>query len=119
MALSCDYCQSACAEGAASCERCGAPLSADASSAPDYRFCPHCQRRLLALGSPACNYCGRNLPAGFVKAREAMLQRINEASSGNASPEDLQELEGDTDDALRRALRSLFDLDDKLKKKKR
>ena len=79
----------------------------------DYRNCPHCGRRLVALGSPACNYCGKALPEDFLKAREAMWQRVNDASAGRASPEELEELEKSGDDALRRALRSLFDLNDR------
>ena len=81
--------------------------------APDYRFCPFCKRRLLALGSPACNYCGRALPDDFVKAREAMWQRVSDVSAGHASDEETEELEKESDDAMRRALRSLLDLKDR------
>lgn len=42
----------------------------------DYRSCPSCRRRLLALASPACNHCGRRLPPAYIKAREADLKRI-------------------------------------------
>jgi hypothetical protein len=104
--LKCEYCHGLLEEGATKCASCGA--SAAAPEATDYRFCPHCKRRLLALGSPACNYCGRALPEDFVKARDVMWQRINDA--GKASPEELEELEKDSDDALRRALKSLLDL---------
>jgi hypothetical protein len=81
--------------------------------APDFRFCPFCKRRLLALGSPACNYCGRALPEEFVKAREALLERVSDVSEGHASPEEIEELEKESDDAMRRALRSLLDLKDR------
>lgn len=109
--MKCDYCQSVCADGARKCESCGAPLQGDAVT--DYRFCPHCKRRLLALGSPACNYCGHALPESYVKAREAMRTRIAEADARHLNPEEIDGLEAD--DALRRALKSLFDLNRKSK----
>jgi hypothetical protein len=110
----CEYCRSAREESALKCPHCGA--AAGPREAPDFRFCPHCQRRLVALGSPACNYCGKALPEDFVKARAAMWQRINEASSGRADEEELKELENSGDDALRRALRSLFDLNERTRR---
>lgn len=113
MALTCNYCESACAEGATKCASCGAPVGAGAPP-PDYRFCPFCKRRLLALGSPACNYCGRALPESYLKAREAQLRRIGEASAG--SSEDRERLEQDADGPLKRALKTLFDLDDTSRK---
>ncbi|HVF58176.1 MAG TPA: hypothetical protein VM934_18650 [Pyrinomonadaceae bacterium] len=105
----CDYCDGACRAGETKCSNCGAPFNS--SGGPDYRYCPHCKRRLLALGSPACNYCGRSLPENYVKAREAIRQRIDEASERGAGAEDLEALELDGDDNLRRALKALFDLD--------
>jgi predicted amidophosphoribosyltransferase len=107
MPVTCEYCHGALGEGATKCANCGAAVGE--REAADYRFCPHCKRRLLALGSPACNYCGRALPEEYVRARESLLRRIGEA--GKASPEELEELEKGSDDALRRALKSLFDLD--------
>lgn len=107
MPPNCDYCQGACEGGAKKCPTCGAPLNPDAPPT-DYRVCPFCRRRLLALGSPACNYCGRALPESYVKAREATLRRIAEART----PEDRAELERDADDTLKQALKSLFGLDD-------
>jgi hypothetical protein len=109
MALTCPYCESVCADGATKCGSCGAPVGADAPP-PDYRVCPFCRRRLLALASPACNYCGRALPESYLKAREATLRRIGEASGGNR--EDRERLEAESDDPLQRALKTLFDLDD-------
>lgn len=109
--MSCDYCQSIVEEGAAKCANCGA--AAGAREAPDFRFCPHCKRRLLALGSPACNYCGRALPEDYVRARDALWQKVSDARAGKATPEDLEELERSGDDALKRALKALFDLDGK------
>lgn len=106
--MTCDYCHGALEEGATKCANCGAAV--EAGEATDYRFCPHCKRRLLALGSPACNYCGRALPEDYVRAREALWQRVSQA--GKASPEELEELGREGDDALRRALKSLLDLDD-------
>lgn len=108
MSRTCDYCQSVVEEGAAKCANCGA--AAGAREAPDFRFCPHCKRRLLALGSPACNYCGRALPADYVRAREALWQKVS-----NATPEELEELQHDGDDALKRALKALIDLESKKK----
>lgn len=111
MALTCDYCHSVLEEGATKCENCGASL--EEREAADFRFCPSCKRRLLALGSPACNYCGRALPEDFVKAREALRQRVSDVSEGHASEEQIRELEEESDDAMRRALRSLLDLKDR------
>ena len=79
---------------------------------PDFRFCPFCKRRLLALGSPACNYCGRALPADFQKAREALWKRVSDAGAGRMSREELEELERSGDDDMRRALRAFLDLDE-------
>jgi recombinational DNA repair protein (RecF pathway) len=113
MSLRCEYCHGALEEGAKKCANCGAAVGE--REAVDFRFCPHCKRRLLALGSPACNYCGRALPEDYVRARELMWQRISEA--GKASPEELEELKEGSDDALRRALKSLLDLDDLTRRK--
>jgi len=104
--MTCDYCQSVIEGGAAKCANCGAAVGA--REATDFRFCPHCKRRLLALGSPACNYCGRALPEEYVRAREALWQKVNQAS-----PEELEELGQDGDEALKRALRALLDLEGK------
>src|SRR5436305_8165663 len=111
MALTCDYCHSALEEGATKCANCGA--GAGEREAADFRFCPHCRRRLLALGSPACNYCGRALPAEFVRARERMWQRVNDVSAGRAGEDERDALENEGDDAMRRALKALLDLKDK------
>lgn len=92
------------------CANCGASVGAKETT--DFRFCPHCKRRLLALGSPACNYCGRALPEDFMKAREALRQRISDVGAGHASDEEIEALESDSDDAMRRALKSLFGLSD-------
>lgn len=107
--MTCDYCQSAVEEGAGKCPNCGA--AAGPRAAPDFRFCPHCQRRLLALGSPACNYCGRALPENYLRARDALWQKVSDARAGQATPEELAEFEKEGDDALKRALKALFDLD--------
>jgi hypothetical protein len=115
MSLTCDYCRGACEEDATKCANCGAALAA--RETPDFRFCPHCRRRLLALGSPACNYCGRALPEDFVKAREALWRKVSDAGAGKAAPEELEELEKGSDDAMRRALKSLLDLDERTRRK--
>ena len=109
--MNCDYCRNVIEAGAAKCSNCGA--AAGAREAPDFRFCPHCKRRLLALGSPACNYCGRALPEDYVRAREALWQKLGDAREGKATPEELEELERTTDDALKRALKALRDLEGK------
>ena len=111
MSQTCEYCQSVIEEGATKCENCGASL--EGREATDFRFCPFCKRRLLALGSPACNYCGRALPEDFVKAREAIRQRVSDVSEGHASEEEIEALENESDEAMRRALRSLLDLKDR------
>ena len=82
--MTCDYCKSSVVDGALKCANCGAPIGFDSSAIPDYRSCPMCHRKLLALGSPACSYCGRRLPDEYIKAREADLRRITriEASPG-------------------------------------
>jgi DNA-directed RNA polymerase subunit RPC12/RpoP len=108
MSKTCEYCHGVLEEVATKCANCGA--AAGEREAADYRFCPFCKRRLLALGSPACNYCGRALPAEFVKAREALWQKVSDVSEGHASDEERKELEEEGDEAMRRALRSLLDL---------
>ncbi len=109
--MNCDYCHGALEESAKKCANCGAAVGA--REPRDFRLCPYCKRRLLALGSPACNYCGRALPEEYVRAREALWQKVNDARAGKATPEELEELEKGSDNALRRALKSLFDLDDR------
>ena len=104
MSRACEYCQGVMEGDAAKCPNCGAATVP--REAPDFRFCPYCKRRLLALGSPACNYCGRALPEDYVRARDALWQKVSKAT-----PEELDELEQESDDALKRALRALIDLD--------
>lgn len=111
MPVNCDYCHGALEEGAKKCANCGAGVAA--GEPRDFRLCPYCKRRLLALGSPACNYCGRALPEDYVRARESLWQKVSDAGAGKATPEELEELEKGSDDALRRALKSLFDLNDR------
>lgn len=106
MPVTCEYCHSRADEDAKKCASCGAPL---ARREIDFRDCPHCRRRLLALGSPACNYCGKPLPEKYLKARDRIRQRINEATARGASEEELRALE-EGDDSMSRALKSLFHL---------
>lgn len=116
MPRSCEYCRAASADDALKCATCGAPFDLSADGAPrDFRFCPFCHKRLLSLASPACNYCGRALPETFVRARGETLRRVTEASGGSET--DREELEQDSDDPLKNALRSLFSLDDSLRRK--
>lgn len=77
----CEYCSSAVSRTNSKCDNCGAPMSLEGSVA-DFRTCPFCRRKLIALGSPACNYCGRRLPDEYIKTREADLSRLNEVESG-------------------------------------
>lgn len=76
MNSNCSYCRSACAETDSKCKNCGAPIEPGDAAPKDFRSCPSCRRRLLALASPACNHCGRRLPPSYIKAREADLKRI-------------------------------------------
>jgi hypothetical protein len=109
--MTCDYCHGALEEDATKCTNCGAAVGE--REATDFRFCPHCKRRLLALGSPACNYCGRALPEEFVHAREQMWQRVSDVSAGHAREDEKESLENEGDDAMRRALKALLNLKDK------
>jgi DNA-directed RNA polymerase subunit RPC12/RpoP len=77
----CEYCSSAISQTDLRCGNCGAPVTIE-GSAPDFRTCPFCRRKLIALGSPACNYCGRRLPDEYIKAREADLNRLSEIEDG-------------------------------------
>ena len=56
---------------------------------------------LLALGSPACNYCGRRLPEDYIKAREADLHRLTELDNHAPDPQ----LTAKLDTILRRTTR--------------
>ena len=81
MRLRCDYCQSECDQGAEKCMSCGAPLNHLGVTALDFRRCPFCSRRLLALASPTCSYCGRRLPQDYIAAHEADLRRMEGIAS--------------------------------------
>jgi hypothetical protein len=96
MNLTCEYCKGACEDGAIKCANCGAPLTCKGSALSDYRSCPYCRRRLLALASPACNYCGRRLPEEYIRARESDLYRMIEIQEGNKKAE----VNGKVDEAL-------------------
>jgi hypothetical protein len=111
MTRNCDYCQGVLENGATKCANCGAAVGEREET--DFRFCPHCKRRLLALGSPACNYCGRALPEEFIRAREHMWQRVNDVNAGRAGEDEKEALENEGDDAMRRALKALLGLKDK------
>ena len=60
---------------------CGAPLNHLGVTALDYRRCPFCSRKLLALASPACSYCGRRLPQEYIAAHESDLRRMDGVTS--------------------------------------
>ena len=90
--MTCDYCKSSIHEGGLKCENCGAPISLDGSILSDFRSCPICHRKLLALASPACSYCGRRLPDEYIKARESDLRRIMEVEESEGQSEPRSEL---------------------------
>jgi len=90
MSSVCDYCHGFNIEMATSCEHCGAPVSTT-SEVADFRHCPYCSRTLLALGSPACSYCGRRLPDSFLKARDQDFQRVEQIAGQVVSQRDEKE----------------------------
>lgn len=114
MLLICEYCNSLTAKGELKCQNCGAPVGANPEAPSDFRTCPFCHRKLLALASPACSYCGRRLPEAYIKAREADFRRVADLNEGERQPED----EGLVNEILGRASRgkrgglSLFGLGD-------
>lgn len=83
MSFTCEYCSSPIGEGEMKCVNCGAPIARSDAALPDFRSCPFCHRRLLALGSPACNYCGRRLPDEYIRTREADLKRMTQVKEGD------------------------------------
>jgi predicted amidophosphoribosyltransferase len=78
MILACEYCRGATETNRTNCKNCGAPLPVTASTPHNTSLCPFCGRKLLALGSPSCSYCGRRLPEELVKLREGDLRRLND-----------------------------------------
>lgn len=85
----CEYCRGTLDANSSKCQNCGAPTDAWRATGPDFRVCPHCAKRLISLGSPACNYCGRRLPDSYLQAREQTKRRIEEIeedSVRNSSP---------------------------------
>jgi predicted amidophosphoribosyltransferase len=101
MTLTCAYCGSSMAEVDKSCGNCGAPAVHDQAELPDFRSCPFCHRRLLALGSPACSYCGRRLPDDYIRAREADLKRVTEVGEG----EEINKVGRKVDELIRQTAR--------------
>jgi hypothetical protein len=96
MASTCEYCQSPCEDGQTNCPNCGAPLTHSGASVKDFTLCPFCGHKLLALGSPACSYCGHRLPDEYIKARTSDLNRITQIE-GEKGPHDASsDLLGDT-----------------------
>ncbi|MBI3649965.1 MAG: hypothetical protein HY231_02825 [Acidobacteria bacterium] len=91
----CSYCKGKCEVSAVKCQNCGAPLLDEEVMCFDARSCPYCQRKLLALASPSCSYCGLRLPEHFIKKREEHLHRIaamNEASKNLESKNKIDEV---------------------------
>ena len=101
MSSSCSYCGGLLEDGASRCDSCGAPLAGEAANASDYRSCPFCRRKLLALASPSCSYCGRRLPKDYIEAREADLRRIAEIRSDNTD----KDVNGKVGELIRQSLR--------------
>ena len=93
MTQSCEYCKGNLAENALKCQNCGAPVSQATEPLRDYRLCPFCYRKLLALGSPACSYCGRRLPDEYIKEREAQLRRMSEVENHENSVETVKKVD--------------------------
>ena len=77
MKYECSYCKTEFEGNGVNCPNCGAPVER-IEPATNFRLCPFCGRKLLALASPACSYCGRRLPEQFIKARTEDLHRIGE-----------------------------------------
>jgi hypothetical protein len=98
--VTCEYCNSSMDEGEMKCGNCGAPIVHDGSALVDFRSCPTCHRKLLALASPACNYCGRRLPDEYIEARESDLKRITEVGGGEKT-----ELRRKVDELIRQTAR--------------
>jgi len=110
----CEYCDSVTIEGELKCHNCGAPVSPDAEPSSDFRTCPFCHRKLLALASPACSYCGRRLPESYIKAREADFRRVADLNEGERQIDDdglVREIPGRTSRNKRGGL-SLLGIDD-------
>jgi hypothetical protein len=97
MNANCLYCKSLWEEGALKCKNCGAPQIAEEEITIDVRSCPYCRRRLLALASPACNFCGLRLPAQFIKTRDELLRRIARVNDSSKR----QELKDRMDEVLK------------------
>ena len=112
MQKTCDYCKGPNEEALLKCQNCGAPVARADSVLPDFRLCPYCRRKLLALASPACNYCGRRLPDEYIKAREAHLQRITEVEAADEITEKIDEMIRQTKRRKRKRSRNITDLTD-------
>ncbi|HZS43837.1 MAG TPA: hypothetical protein VFC63_01935 [Blastocatellia bacterium] len=79
----CEYCGSPVDESSSGrCAQCGGQI---AIKQRNYTVCPYCKRKLLALASIACNYCGKGLPEEYIRTRQAVAQTIAEQSK--CSPE--------------------------------
>jgi hypothetical protein len=97
----CLYCKGLCEAGALKCKNCGAPTLSEDEVTVDVRACPYCRRKLLALASPACNFCGLRLPDHFITRREAHLRRIMEVEDSSHK----QKIKNRIDEVLRIAER--------------
>jgi DNA-directed RNA polymerase subunit RPC12/RpoP len=83
----CLYCRSICETASLKCRNCGAPIVSEEAATFDWRSCPYCRRKLLALASPTCNYCGLKLPEHFTEKREEHLRRISQLNDAGRKAE--------------------------------
>ena len=82
MMENCNYCDSRIGDSAAGqCAQCGAPVSLKPR---DYTLCPYCRRKLLAMASIACNYCGKALPPDYIQTRQTVARTIADQSKPSA-----------------------------------
>ena len=102
MTPTCDYCSSPVSEAGMKCPNCGAPIVHADVALPDFRFCPFCRRRLLAIGSPSCSYCGRRLPDTYLKVREGDLKRLTQVND----VEETSEVGSKVNELIRQTIRN-------------
>ena len=69
-------------------------MSQTGAPVKDFTACPFCNHKLLALGSPACSYCGHRLPDDYIKARASDLNRIVQIEGEKKPPDSASDLLG-------------------------
>ena len=110
MTTLCHYCNSSRNTEDPKCQNCGAPSGPEPGI--NHRICPHCRRKLLTLGSPTCNYCGRALPLEYVRTREGILNRLTTHQPDKKDNDWIQEAlkRGDSDGRI--SFTEILDLTD-------